>query len=229
MFDTEIRLLNKPRGWTSHQVVNWVRRQTGERRVGHTGTLDPIATGLLIVLVGRQATKRQSEFLKLDKQYHWTAQLGVTSDTYDSTGNMQQVATEQSLQTLSQDVVEAALRQLTGTIEQTVPAFSAVKRQGKKLYELARAGTIELESLPKRTVEIYSLELQNWRLQYDPLSPWFTRSLTISGTVHCSSGTYIRSLIHDLGQMLGVGAVMMDLERTAIGTYTLDQAEHIDK
>ncbi len=220
-------LLNKPRGWSSHQVVNWVRKQTGEKRVGHTGSLDPLATGLLIILVGRQATKRQHEFLKLDKRYSWEAQLGVTSDTYDSTGEVERTASESQLRQLSEADVLTAVRTFTGKLEQTVPAFSAVKRQGKKLYELARAGKIDLETLPSRAVEIYSLELEAFDWVYDPRSLWTGDTLRIKGSVHCSSGTYVRSLIHDIGQALGVGAVLTDLHRTAIGRYSVKEADII--
>ncbi len=223
----EVRFIDKPLGWSSHQVVNWVRQQTGEQRVGHTGTLDPLATGLLIVLVGRQATKRQQEYLKLDKQYTWQARLGVTSDTFDSTGELVQTATVTQLQALTEASVEAAIRTFTGTITQTVPAYSAIKRGGKKLYQLARSGTLDMSTLPARSVEIYTHELGEFGWQYDPTNPWQGDSLLMRGTVHCSSGTYVRTLVHDLGQLLGVGAVMTGLRRTAIGSYNLDSAEKI--
>ncbi len=225
--DTDVWLVDKPQGWSSHQVVNWVRRQTGEKRVGHSGTLDPLATGLLIILVGRQATKRQSEFLKLDKWYDYEAQLGLTSDTYDCTGELQVIATQSELQSITQQQVEQVIQQFTGNLTQVVPAFSAVKRRGKKLYELTRSGNLDMSLLPSRDITVFQHELLSMQWQEDRADSLGTRKLVIRGRVHVSSGTYIRSLIHDMGQALGVGAVMVGLRRTAVGEYRVDYADRI--
>ncbi len=225
--DTDVWLVDKPPGWSSHQVVNWARRQTGQKRVGHTGTLDPLATGLLIILVGRQATKRQSEFLKLDKWYEYEAQLGLISDTYDCTGELQVTATQSELQSITQQQVEQTIQQFTGELTQVVPAFSAVKRRGKKLYELARSGNLDVSLLPSRDITVFQHRLLSMQWQQDKDGSLGTRKLVISGRVHVSSGTYIRSLIHDMGQALKVGAVMVALRRTAIGEYLVDRAEEI--
>lgn len=209
-------LVDKPTGVTSHQVVSWFRRQTGFKRIGHAGTLDPLATGLLIVLVSREFTKQQSKYLKQDKAYLCTAVFGQTTDTYDVDGTVTATASPELVEEVTESTVLNAMKTLTGTIRQTVPAYSAVKRQGKKLYELARAGKIVQEALPTRTVNIIEFSLEEF-------SPG--QKATVQVAVRCSSGTYIRSLIHDLGQLLGVGATVTALRRTAIGSVTLSEAQ----
>jgi tRNA pseudouridine55 synthase len=186
-------------------MVMAVRRGTGEKRVGHAGTLDPLATGLLLICLG--AAARLSDFLRdKDKRYRARVRLGQATDTYDSDG---QVTAESSrLPSLAE--VEAALPRFRGPIQQRPPAFSAIKRGGQKAYELARRGqAVELEARP---VEVFSLELIEWE----------PPELTLDA--HCSSGTYIRSLAHDLGQQLGCGAHLTALRRTASGKLTVSEA-----
>ena len=206
-----ILLVDKPTGPTSHDLVDWLRRVSGVRRVGHTGTLDPLASGLMIMLVGREFTKLQAQFLKSDKTYVVTAQLGVTSDSYDATGNI--LTKNDSWQNIRRVKFQNAVNQFVGQIDQTVPIYSAVKINGEKLYDLARRGQADQIGLPARSGTIYSLRITNFSL------PHFTLE------VSCSSGTYVRSLIHDIGQTLGVGAVVTALRRTQIGDYSINDAK----
>ncbi|MBD3279890.1 MAG: tRNA pseudouridine(55) synthase TruB [Candidatus Pacebacteria bacterium] len=203
-------MFDKPIGLTSHDVVDQVRKITGIKKVGHAGTLDPLATGLLIILVGRTYTKQQSRFLKLDKEYLVTAQLGATTDTYDLEGQVTSQAPWEQVTQLSQTQLASALAKFTGKIIQTVPAFSAVKIRGEKLYRQARKGQF-INQLPQRKVNIKQLTLLNWQVR-----PKQQASL-VTLQVACSSGTYIRSLIHELGQELQIGAVVTKLKRFKIG------------
>jgi tRNA pseudouridine55 synthase len=185
----------KPPGRTSFQVVSLVRRLSGERRVGHTGTLDPEASGVLVLGLG-QGT-RVIEFLaRANKTYYAVIELGITTDTYDASGKITG-GNDPFLVTEGQ--VREALDSFRGTIEQTPPMYSAARHEGRHLYQLAREG-VEVARKPKR-VEIFRLELLDWQ---PPL-------VTIE--VDCSTGTYIRSLAHDLGMMLGCGAHLRRLVR----------------
>ena len=213
-----ILLIDKPAGITSHDVVDRVRRIVGVKRVGHAGTLDPFATGLLIVLVSREFTKQQVKFLKLNKEYLCQAQLGVTSDTYDITGQVTETADWSKLSQVTEAKLKQALASFTGQITQVVPAYSAVRVKGHKLYELARRHQLNQVELPAKQVEIFRLELLDFKLSAESEHAEFTV------LVNCSSGTYIRSLIHDLGQQLGLGAVTTTLKRTQIGPYQLTDA-----
>lgn len=206
----EVLLIDKPKGWTSFDVVGKIRselrNQTGQKvKVGHAGTLDPLATGLLIVLVGA-ATKKQDEFMKLDKVYEVTAKLGQTSTTGDEEGEKTAVSNRiPDLQEVS-DVINS----FVGKISQIPPAYSAIKVDGQRAYKLARAGKeVKLEL---RQVTIYSIE------QIAYIYP------NVSFMANVSSGTYIRSLVADIGEKLGVGAYITDLRRTAIGKYQLTDA-----
>lgn len=217
----EVLLIDKPTGITSHDVVNIIRRRTQVKRVGHAGTLDPLASGLLIILVGRAATKRQAEFMKQDKEYICTARLGLTTDTYDSEG---QVLTKSDWATISQispKQIESTLQSFVGTIQQKVPAFSAIKKNGRKLYQLARKGQIKSEDLPVREVTISDVEILE--IQKNSL----LQNFTVSFRVVCSSGTYIRSLVHDVGQKLKLGAIVTELRRTKIGDLKVTDAQSI--
>jgi tRNA pseudouridine55 synthase len=201
-------LIDKPVDWTSHDVVGYLRKSLGIKKIGHAGTLDPFATGLLIVGVGRDATKRLDEFKNLPKTYVATIKLGATSDTQDSTGKIEIQETRNKQITRGQ--IQNVLKKFIGKQTQIPPMHSAKKVGGKKLYELARKG-IEIERAPHE-IEIFDIEL----LAYD--FPF----LTIN--VRCSAGTYIRTLAHNIGRTLGVGAYCQELERTAIGPYTLKDA-----
>lgn len=216
-----VLLIDKPTGITSHDVVNQIRRQTGVRRVGHAGTLDPLATGLLIILVGREFTKRQTEFLKLDKEYLCEVELGIETDTYDVDGEIIKKAGWNKLEKISKADLEKTLEQFRGEITQVVPAYSAVKIKGQKLYEKARRGEIDKKTLPSRKVNIKELELVEFKKDEAVQEIFFTIK------VACSSGTYIRSIAHDIGQELGVGAMVKELRRTKIGELNINQANEL--
>lgn len=222
----EILLVDKPAGMSSFGVVARVRRKLSEEagmivvkgkdgvlrqkrrkvKVGHTGTLDPFATGLLILLVGK-GTKRANEFLKLDKEYIATVMLGADSTTGDPEG----VITEREVREKpNKEAVEKCVESLVGENLQTVPRFSAVKINGQRAYKLARAGK-EVE-MPRRKVQIYELEI----LRYE----W--PELVIRCKV--SSGTYIRALGEDIGEKLGTGAYLTALRRTEVGKYRVEDA-----
>jgi tRNA pseudouridine55 synthase len=202
-------VIDKPTGPTSHDVVGRIRRLVGVRRVGHAGTLDPLASGVLLVCVG--PTTRLVEYLVgLDKVYETTIRLGQTTTTYDAEG---EVTAERPVPKTAAEI-EAALAGFRGTIRQRVPSYSAVKQDGQPLYKRAHRG--ETPELPEREVTIHALEM----LAYEP--PLLTLR------VACSSGTYIRSLAHDLGGALGCGGHVAALRRTAVGRFTLAEAAPLD-
>jgi tRNA pseudouridine55 synthase len=202
-------IVNKPVGPTSHDIVYRVRKWSGERRVGHTGTLDPLASGVLIICLGT-ATRISEYILHSDKRYTAVVRLGQTTATYDAQGAI----LEQKDVNLSREQIEAALGQFRGRIDQTPPAYSAIQVNGKRAYEMAREGE-EVELKP-RTITIHSLDIVDWK------SPDLTLDIS------CSSGTYIRSIANDLGQALGVGGHIVGLVRTATGPFTLDDAHELD-
>jgi tRNA pseudouridine55 synthase len=207
----EILLIDKPAHMTSFGVVARLRRvlskQIGKKlKVGHTGTLDPFATGLMIIVTGKEC-KNAGTYTKLDKTYEATIVLGKTSTTGDPEGEI----TEQSDSIPSIDEVSAALEQFKGTIEQRPPIFSAIKINGKRAYHLARNG--EEVEIPLRTITIHSLELVGY------MYPEFKIR------THVSSGTYIRSLAVDIGTKLGTGAYCSELRRTSIAQWTIDDAK----
>lgn len=211
-------LVDKPSGWTSFDVVNYVRRivagATGRKpkncKVGHTGTLDPLATGLLVLLVGKEYTCRAGELSKLDKTYEVVMKLGETSTTADGEGEKTHISNEQP----TSEAVLAALAKFTGDLMQTPPAYSAMKVDGVRAYKLAREGKeVKLEARP---ATIYSTELTGYEYPY------------VKFTSRVSSGTYIRSLVEDLGRELGTGAWMSGLMRTTVGKYHLKDAVQID-
>jgi tRNA pseudouridine55 synthase len=197
--------INKPSGMTSHDVVARVRRaarQSGfTRKVGHAGTLDPMATGVLVVCLG-QATRLSEYVMDSTKVYTARVVLGVETDSYDADGTE---VSRQDASHITLDQIESVLPQFVGTIQQLPPMYSAIKKDGKRLYELARAG-VEIELQP-RTVTIHALEILEWTCPY----------LTVRVT--CAAGTYIRSLAHDLGAVLQTGAHLDRLERSASGVF----------
>ncbi len=198
-------ITDKPAGMTSHDVVNAIRRMAATRRVGHAGTLDPLATGVLVLALG--AATRLAQFIdNSNKTYRATLRLGETTTTYDADGDL----VERCPVTVSQAEVEAALAGFRGDIAQIPPMYSAVKVQGQKLYNLARQGKEIARAA--RSVTIHRLDALDWALP----------DVTIE--VGCSAGTYIRSLAHDLGQALGCGAHLTTLTRTAAGEFQLEDA-----
>ena len=212
----EILLIDKPAGMSSFGVVARVRRILSERagkkvKVGHTGTLDPFATGLLILLTGK-GTKRAGEFLKLDKEYEATVRLGASSTTGDLEGEV----TEREVEAIPDEgAVAEVVKKFIGEIEQRVPSYSAVKINGRRAYMLARAG--EKVEMPVRKVMIYGIEI----LGYE----W--PELRIRCMV--SSGTYIRALGEDIGEALGVGGYLTALRRTKVGEYDIGEAVTIEE
>lgn len=209
--DDGILLVDKPAGMTSFGVVARVRRvltQAARKKikVGHTGTLDPFATGLMILVVGKEC-KNAGSYSKLDKVYEATIRLGQMSTTGDPEGDITDVSSIRP----SEDKLREVLAQFTGTIMQRPPAFSAMKINGQRAYKLAREGK-EVE-IPEREVTIFSLDL----LEYEyPL---------VRVRTHVSSGTYVRSLAEDIGNALGVGAYCTELRRTTIADWSVDQAK----
>ncbi len=206
-----VLVIDKPVGMTSHDVVQIVRRGTGIRRAGHTGTLDPRASGVLVVLIGPAV--RLSEFVSAsDKRYQATLRLGASTNTYDAEGTITQTTSPDDI---TEEQFEEALKQFVGEIEQVPPPYSAVKVKGRKAYELSRKGkTVEL---PPRKIHVYNLELLEW------VPPEAVVD------VYCSSGTYVRSLAHDLGNVLGCGAHLVGLRRTKSGHFTLRDAVPLRK
>lgn len=204
-----IAIIDKPAGLTSHDVVNRVRRATRIRQVGHAGTLDPMATGVLVACLG-QATRVSEYLLSHDKAYRATIRLGLETNTYDADGEV--TATHEV--SVDRAEVERALTHFVGKIQQVPPMYSAIKREGQKLYELARQG-IEIERAA-RSVIVHSIELLDYQAPDAAID------------VRCSAGTYIRSIAHDLGAALGTGGHLIDLRRTASGPFTIDQAISLD-
>jgi len=208
---TGILIVDKPKGITSFGVVAKVRGMSGIRKVGHAGTLDPDATGVLPVFLG--GATRFIDFLpEHDKRYTATLALGITTDTQDATGTVLRTRPVGA----GKSEVERALAGFVGRLRQIPPMYSAVKQGGKRLYQLARAG-VEIER-PAREVDIHEITLLAWD---EPAGRY-----TID--VHCSKGTYIRTLCHDLGEMLGCGGVMEELRRTCACGYLLEEAHTLD-
>jgi len=200
-----ILVINKPPGWTSHDVVGRVRGLTHQKKVGHAGTLDPMATGVLLVCLGR-ATRVSEYLMASDKTYRAVMRLGVETDTYDAEGQV--VATQPV--NVSESGLRGALAGFVGAIDQVPPMYSALKLAGKPLYKLARKG-VEVRR-EARHVTIHSITLRAWG----------TPDATID--VRCSPGTYIRSLAHDIGAALGCGAHLIALTRLASGSFTIEDA-----
>lgn len=199
-------VVDKPEGWTSHDVVSKVRRIAKTRKVGHLGTLDPIATGVLPLVIGR-ATRLAQFYTRSDKIYEGTVRFGWSTDTYDRAGEPTSAVRDAAIDA---DELESALERFRGEFLQTPPAVSAKKVGGRRAYELARASVaVALE--PVR-VQVYELEV------LEASGP------TVRLRAHCSGGTYMRSIAHDLGQALGCGAHLQDLRRTASGEFEIAQA-----
>jgi len=211
-----VYLADKPSGPSSHSIVNYFRRLSNLKRVGHAGTLDPLASGLLIILIGREFTKQQTQYLKQDKEYLVTFILGQSTDTYDSTGQITASSDWSEVEKITPTQIETALTSFRGEIGQVVPIFSAVKIAGQKLYQKARRG--ETVTLPSRQITIHELELIDFQKNIKK------ETLSCSLRLRCSSGTYIRSLVHDLGQKLAVGATVTALRRTRIGDFHVKNA-----
>ncbi|RMG55138.1 MAG: tRNA pseudouridine(55) synthase TruB [Acidobacteria bacterium] len=210
-------IIDKPEGMTSHDVVDRVRRALGMKRVGHTGTLDPLATGVLVLCLGR-ATRLQRFFVGSDKEYIARIRLGFATDTYDRTGKP--VSPMGASNRVVEEQVKGVLKQLQGTRPQIPPMYSAKKRAGTRLYTLARRG----QQVPRKAI----------RVTIDTIEPLLEGGVFLhrhpDGTsdfsvrIRCSAGTYIRSLAHEIGERLGCGGHLVALRRTAVGSFRLEQA-----
>ncbi|HTM11317.1 MAG TPA: tRNA pseudouridine(55) synthase TruB [Bryobacteraceae bacterium] len=204
-------IVDKPREWTSHDVVNKMRRLAGTRKIGHLGTLDPGATGVLPLVIGR-ATRLAQFFTRNDKTYQGVIHFGYSTDSYDMDG----VATSQETPvTLDRQALESLLDRFRGEIQQVPPPVSAKKVAGRPAYELARKGqTVELEPV---TVKVYDLQLLG------------LEGCEATVLLHCSAGTYVRSIAHDAGQALGCGAFLKSLRRTASGDFNIERARTLEE
>lgn len=202
--------INKPKGMTSHDVVSKLRKILGIKQIGHTGTLDPFATGVLPVAVGK-ATKF-IEYLSSDKEYIATVKFGACTDTYDIEGEI----TETFKKKVTESEAASALKNFEGEISQMPPIYSAIKKNGKKLYEYARAG--ETVEITPRKVTIYAIRL----LSFD----YANQSAKI--IVSCSAGTYIRSIAYDLGKFLGCGGYLSELQRTKAGKFSITDSVNLE-
>ncbi|HLT06924.1 MAG TPA: tRNA pseudouridine(55) synthase TruB [Cyclobacteriaceae bacterium] len=207
----EVFLINKPYRWTSFDVVKKIRNALGIKKVGHAGTLDPLATGLLIVCAGKM-TKQIENFQAQEKEYTGTFVLGHTTASYDLEREIIDVASPSHL---SLDAIQSAVAQLTGEIMQVPPTHSAIKKDGKRVYEAARKG--EEVKLDPRPVTVSLFEITRYELP------------EIDFRIICSKGTYIRSLARDLGELLEVGAFMSALTRTRIGNFKLEHATDVEE
>jgi tRNA pseudouridine55 synthase len=212
----QLLLIDKPLEWTSFQLVNkirWAIRKTygiKKIKVGHAGTLDPLATGLMLICTGKK-TKQIDQFMGLDKSYSGTFRLGATTPSYDLETAL---SDPKPIDHISPELITKTRDCFLGKIQQKPPLHSAIKKDGKRLYTLARAG--ETTEISSREITIISFEVTPNKLP------------DITFLVTCSKGTYIRSLAHDFGQVLGCGAHLTSLRRTAIGTYNLDDSLTLD-
>ena len=205
-----ILVVNKPSDMTSHDVVDVVRRKFKMKRVGHAGTLDPLATGVLVMLIGR-GTKRFVEFSSFDKAYLATMILGTTTDTADVRGK---VIDRKPFDHITEESFRAALENFTGDIDQVPPMFSALKHKGKRLYQLARQG-IKVDLKPRR-IRISSLELKDFSLPNAEI------------LLECSKGTYVRKVAEDIGEFLGCGACIARIHRTKVGPFDIKEAKDLN-
>jgi tRNA pseudouridine55 synthase len=214
-------IIDKPKTWTSHDVVAKMRGVLGIRKIGHLGTLDPLATGVLVLAVGREYTKQVQDYMACDKEYEVEMELGKVSDSYDADGKVEVLqflpngeAVEDFLQQLVLPDLEEALSVFWGKTMQMPPAFSAKKVNGQRAYKLARAGK-------EVKLKAREVEMEGWDIEW--------KAPFVRFRVRVSSGTYVRSLVHDLGQKLGCGAIMTNLCRTRVGEFKLKDAKTIEE
>lgn len=206
-----ILVVDKPSGMTSHDVVAIVRRQLKQKGVGHAGTLDPLATGVLVILVGR-STKLFEKFVGFDKAYLATMKLGVRTVSADIQG---EVLEERSYASVTQEQVAKIFEKFTGDIDQVPPMVSAVKHKGERLYKLARKGVFV--DRPARRVRVDVLKISEFAL---PL---------VKFCLECSKGTYVRQVAEDVGEALGCGACITEIRRTKVGPFTIDHAVRLEE
>lgn len=204
----------KPPGITSHDVVHRIRRTVKIQRVGHAGTLDPFAEGVLVVGIGRSATKQLGEWVKSDKEYIAQIRLGLETDTYDLTGK---IIAEKPIPNFSREHIKKLLAEYSGEISQIPPAYSAIKLAGKPLYKYARQNIESLPTIKPRLITISELDLLSMS------------SEVISIRLVCSSGTYVRSLAHDIGKSIGCGGHLISLVRTRVGNISAEQSISLEE
>jgi len=212
-----ILLVDKPTGPTSHGVVSATRKALGLKKVGHAGTLDPMASGLLTLGIG-PGTKLLTYLVGADKRYLATIRLGQSSSTDDAEGELSEVAPTEVLDAISEEQIRSGLQAMVGEIDQVPSSVSAIKVDGKRAYDLARAG--EEVTLAARKITIYSIAVGEIRRDETVLD--------VQVDVHCSSGTYIRAIARDLGQKLGVGGHLTALRRTTVGPFDVEDALDVD-
>ena len=217
-------IIDKPAGMTSHDVVARVRRIIGERRVGHTGTLDPFATGVLVVLVGK-ATRLLQFLSGAEKEYDAVIRFGYATDTGDATGERREVEAKSPTTQLRADDIEPALVRLRGEIDQVPPMYSAKKIKGQKLYEFARRG----EQIERQPVRVTISEFQAIAVNDQLLSRRDDGTADLSARVVCSAGTYVRTLAEDFGKQLGQPAHLAALRRTRAGRFKIESAMTLDE
>jgi len=213
----KIAVVNKPKGKTSYQIVEEFKKRYPGEKVGHAGTLDPLAEGVLIVLIGR-ATKKQAELMRMEKEYLVEAVFGLVTPSWDLEFDPVSYPTKglrKKLAGLTQELVKEKLKEFEGETVQLVPPFSAVKVGGRRLYRLARKGKIKLEDLPRRKAMVYKIELLEFKKGRFP---------KVKIRMIVGKGTYVRSVIYQLGERLGVGAVVSKLVRTRIGPFSLKES-----
>ena len=220
-----VLIIDKPPGITSHGVVARARHILHERRIGHTGTLDPFATGVLVILLGKAT--RLAQFLSgVDKEYEAIIRLGYSTDTGDRTGNpLPGPADKSKLGNWSEHEIEAALQSFRGYIDQIPPMYSAKKVEGKKLYELARRG----ENVERQPIHVCIHEFEAIRPDGQLIKNNLDGTFDFHARVSCSSGTYVRTLAEDFGQRLYVGAHLAELRRTRVGDFSINQAITLDE
>lgn len=228
IFLDQILLINKPKDWTSFDVVKKVKGMLKVKKIGHAGTLDPLATGLLVLALGKK-TKDIEKIQALEKEYHATFCIGATTPSLD-------LETTPSITSdtahITQDVLESTIQTFfVGEIEQTPPQYSAVKVEGKRAYELARAGK-KADIKPKK-ITIFAFDINNVRtIDASELNPQHTKDQTrltvFDARIICSKGTYVRTLADDVAQKFGTRGMLLDLVRTRIGTYKLDKADSLE-
>jgi len=214
----EILLVDKPKGWSSFDVVKKLRSLFRVKKIGHAGTLDPMASGLMIVVTGRK-TKEMEKFKGLEKEYEGVMEIGARTKSFDTET---EVYERQSVEEVTEEKVRELFKEFTGEIEQIPPIYSAVKVQGRRLYKYARKG--KTVDLPRRKVSISKFEPLDIRLpKSDADSP------EVSFRLVCSKGTYVRALVEEFGQRLGCGAYLKSLVRTVVGNYRLSEALTIEE
>lgn len=204
----------KPKGPSSNQYLNRIRSLLNTKKIGHAGTLDPLASGVLVIGVGREATKQLNTLIKTDKEYIAEIKFGQVSSTMDEEGT-KEIKYKSEPKNFNLNIIKNELKNFLGKIEQTPPKYSALKINGQSAYKLARKG--KDFDLKKRTVIIYNIKILKYKWPYLKIK------------VHCGSGVYIRSLAHDLGTNLHTGAYLSNLERTRVGNYTIIDTVNLDE